>query len=118
MTVSLGDIAAIIVAIAVVALVVLLARPLIKLNSTLDQATETLKTLNDGVGPLLEEATVTVSQAQKQLEHVDAITQNLKGTSDQLQRVTGSVLGFVESPVSRTFGLISPIFRFLTGRKK
>lgn len=118
MTVSLGDIAALIVAVAVVVLVVLLARPLIKLNSTLDEATNTLKTINDGVGPLLEEATIAVSETHKQLEQVDAITKNLKGTSEQIQRVTGSVLGFVESPVGRTFGLVTPLLKLFGLRKK
>jgi uncharacterized protein YoxC len=72
--VSVGQIAAIIAAVAFVILVVLLAIPLIKLGRTLDEATIAIRKTHEGTEPLLSDAGVTLTTVNTQLERVDGVT--------------------------------------------
>lgn len=71
---SVGQIAAIIAAVAFVILVVLLAIPLIKLGRTLDEATIAIRKAHEGTEPLLSDAGVTLTTVNTQLERVDGVT--------------------------------------------
>ena len=71
---SVGQIAAIIAAVAFVILVVLLAIPLIKLGRTLDEATIAIRKTHEGTEPLLSDAGVTLTTVNTQLERVDGVT--------------------------------------------
>ncbi len=71
---SVGQIAAIIAAVAFVILVVLLAIPLLKLGKTLDEATIAIRKAHEGTGPLLDEAGITITSVNTQLERVDGVT--------------------------------------------
>jgi uncharacterized protein YoxC len=73
-TVSVGQIAAIIAAVAFVILVLLLAVPLIKLGRTLDEATIAIRKTHEGSAPLLDDAQVTLTTVNTQLERVDGVT--------------------------------------------
>jgi uncharacterized protein YoxC len=72
--VSVGQIAAIVAAVAFVILVVLLAIPLIKLGRTLDEATIAIRKAHEGTAPLLDDANVTLTSVNTQLERVDGMT--------------------------------------------
>jgi uncharacterized protein YoxC len=72
--VSVGQIAAIIAAVAFVILVVLLAIPLLKLGRTLDEATIAIRKAHEGTEPLLSDANVTLTTVNTQLERVDGVT--------------------------------------------
>lgn len=71
---SVGQIAAIVAAIAFVVLVLLLAIPLIKLGRTLDEATIAIRKAHEGTGPLLDSAGTTITTVNTQLERVDGVT--------------------------------------------
>jgi uncharacterized protein YoxC len=71
---SVGQIAAIIAAVAFVILVVLLAIPLLKLGRTLDEATIAIRKAHEGTEPLLNDANVTLTTVNTQLERVDGVT--------------------------------------------
>jgi uncharacterized protein YoxC len=72
--VSVGQIAAIVAAVAFVILVVLLAIPLLKLGRTLDEATIAIRKAHEGTEPLLSDANVTLTTVNTQLERVDGVT--------------------------------------------
>jgi uncharacterized protein YoxC len=72
--VSVGQIAAIVAAAAFVILVVLLAIPLVKLGRTLDEATIAIRKAHEGTAPLLDDAGVTLTNVNTQLERVDGVT--------------------------------------------
>lgn len=71
---SVGQVAAIIAAVAFVILVVLLAIPLLKLGRTLDEATVAIRKAHEGTAPLLDDAGVTLTTVNTQLERVDGVT--------------------------------------------
>ena len=71
---SVGQIAAIIAAVAFVVLVLLLAIPLVKLGKTLDEATIAIRKAHEGTGPLLDGAGATITTVNAQLERVDGMT--------------------------------------------
>ena len=71
---SVGQIAAIVAAVAFVILVVLLAIPLLKLGRTLDEATIAIRKAHEGTEPLLSDANVTLTTVNTQLERVDGVT--------------------------------------------
>ncbi|WP_368499702.1 DUF948 domain-containing protein [Herbiconiux sp. A18JL235] len=83
-----GDIAGLIAAGVFAVLVGLLAIPLVKLGGVFDQTRDSIKDVSDGITPILNESTVTVQEANKQLARVDAITRNV-------EEVTGNVSSLV-----------------------
>ena len=74
MSVSLGDIAALVAAIAFVALVVAIAVPLLKLGSVLEETRSSVAQFTSHTLPVIDEAEETVSGAHAQLAKVDTVT--------------------------------------------
>jgi predicted cobalt transporter CbtA len=83
-----GDIAGLIAAGVFAVLVGFMAIPLVKLGGVFDQTRDSIKDVSDGITPILDESTVTVQEANKQLARVDAITKNV-------EEVTGNVSALV-----------------------
>lgn len=81
-----GEIAGLIAAVAFVALVAVLAYPLVKLGRLLDETRVTVRDASERVVPMLENVNTTVESTNVQLERVDAITSNV-------QEVSGNVAG-------------------------
>ena len=73
-----GDIAGLIAAGVFAVLVGLLAIPLLKLGRVFDETSATIKDVRVNVTPLLEEATTTISETNKQLARVDSITSSVE----------------------------------------
>ena len=78
--VSGGDIAGLIAAGVFAVLVGLLAIPLLKLGRVFDQTTNAIHEVSEGITPILDEAALTLREANKQLARVDTITKNVAGT--------------------------------------
>jgi predicted PurR-regulated permease PerM len=83
-----GDIAGLIAAGVFAVLVGLLAIPLVKLGRVFDETSAAIKGLSDNVTPLLEEATTTISETNKQIARVDSITSSV-------EEATGNVSAFI-----------------------
>ena len=83
-----GDIAGLIAAGVFAVLVGLLAIPLVKLGRVFDETSVTIKDVRTNVAPLLEEATTTISETNKQLARVDSITSSV-------EEATGNVSAFI-----------------------
>ena len=71
---SVGQIAALLAAVAFVLLVLLLAVPLIKLGRTLDEVTVAIRKAHEGTGPPPDEVGTTVTTTHPEVQRVDATT--------------------------------------------
>lgn len=96
---SLGDIAGLIAAIVFAVLVGLLAVPLIKLGKVFDETTEAIRELSDNITPLLEEATTTVTESNRQLVRLDAITGDLAETTGNVSALVALFAASVGGPL-------------------
>ena len=113
-----GEVAALIAAVAFVVLVCLLAVPILKLGRTLDEATITLRKVDEAVGPLLLNANTAIQQVNVQLEHTQQIAQNAQAISTNVASVTALVSGVVSGPVVKLASLSYGLRRALTKRRK
>ncbi|SNS37967.1 protein of unknown function [Micrococcales bacterium KH10] len=85
----LGDIAGLIAAVAFVALVVVLALPLVRLGKLFDRTAASIEEITEHSVPILDEAARTVSQTNVQLEKVDTITTAASEVSQNVSALTG-----------------------------
>jgi len=85
----IGDIAGLIAAIAFVALVGLLAVPLVKLGRVFDAATQSLEEITEHTLPILDESATTVTSANAQLAKVDTVTTSAAEISQNISALTG-----------------------------
>jgi hypothetical protein len=99
--VSVGEVAALIAAGAFVVLVLLLAVPLLKLGRTLDEATVAIRKAHEGSAPLLDNAQVTLSQVNTQLERVDGITSSARAVTSNVSVLTSLFTATLGGPLVR-----------------
>lgn len=81
---SLGGAAALVAAGAFLMLVIVLAVPILRLRHTIDQATATLRQVNERTGPMLDNVNLTVHNVNSALGQVQT---SLDGVNVQLARV-------------------------------
>jgi uncharacterized protein YoxC len=97
--VSVGEIAGLIAACALVLLVILVAFPLLKLGRTLDETTLTIRQAREQTQPILAQATTTVAQVNANLERVDGIAENAQNVSTNVAALTSVVAATLGSPL-------------------
>jgi uncharacterized protein YoxC len=97
--VSVGQIAALVAAIAFVLLVLLLAVPILKLGRTLDEATLTIRKAREDASPIMVNAANTVEAINSQLEKVDEITVNAQSMSSNAAALTSLFASTVGGPM-------------------
>jgi uncharacterized protein YoxC len=97
--VSVGEIAGLIAACALVLLVILVAFPLLKLGRTLDEATLTIRQAREQTAPILAQANTTVAHVNSNLERVDGITDNAQNVSTNVAALTSVVAATLGSPL-------------------
>ena len=96
---SAGEWAGLIAALALVALVLLLAIPLLKLGRTLDETTLTIRQAREQATPILSQASTTIAQVNSNLERVDDITGNAANVSSNVAALTSVVAATLGSPL-------------------
>jgi uncharacterized protein YoxC len=96
---SAGEIAGLIAAVAFVLLVGILAIPLIKLGSVLDETRALIKGVSEETVPLLNEVTTTVTTTNAQLERVDTITSNVASVTTNVSALTAVFAATLGNPV-------------------
>jgi uncharacterized protein YoxC len=96
---SLGDIAGLVAAGAFAVLVGIIAVPLIKLGRVFDETTDAIRELSNNVTPLLEEATTTISESNRQLVRVDAITADVAETTGNISALVALFAASVGGPL-------------------
>lgn len=102
---SVGQIAAIIAAVAFVILVVLLAIPLLKLGRTLDEATIAIRKAHEGTEPLLSDANVTLTSVNTQLERVDGMTASAQAVAANTKALTTLFTATLGGPLVKVAAL-------------
>lgn len=98
MQITLGGIAGLIAALAFVALVIALIRPIGRLSGVLDQLADSLTELTDHTLPAIDEAAQTVRDANGQIARLDTITSAAARTSEDISAMTTLVTSTVGAP--------------------
>lgn len=114
---SVGDVAGLIAAIALVLLVGALAIPLIKLGSLLDEARITVRGLSESSTPLIREVTTTVTSTNAQLGKVDVITSNVASTTSNVSALTTLFAATLGSPIIRVAAFTYGVRQAMSGRR-
>jgi uncharacterized protein YoxC len=96
---SIGDIAGLIAAIVFAVLVGLLAVPLLKLGKVFDETTDAIREISGNITPLLEEATATVTESNRQLARLDAITSDVAETTGNVSALVALFAASVGGPL-------------------
>lgn len=99
-----GDIAGLIAAGVFAVLVGLLAIPLVKLGRVFDETSAAIRGLSDNVTPLLEEATTTITETNRQLARVDAISASVEETTANVSSLVALFAATVGGPLIRIAG--------------
>ena len=111
-----GDIAGLVAAGVFAVLVGLLAVPIVKLGRVFDELRLTIRSLNDGTAPLLDEVTRTVSTTNTQLEKVDGITSNVSDASANVSALSSLVASTVGQPLIKVASFTHGLRRAFTPR--
>ena len=96
---SVGEIAGLIAAGALVVLVLVAAVALLKLGRTLDETTLTIKQAREQATPILAQAQTTVAHVNSNLERVDDITGNAANVSSNVAALSSVVAATLGSPL-------------------
>ena len=96
---SVGEIAGLIAACALVLLVLVAAVALLKLGRTLDETTLTIRQVREQSAPILTQASTTVTHVNSNLERVDDITGNAANVSSNVAALTSVVAATLGSPL-------------------
>ena len=99
MEITLGGIAAIIAALAFVALVIALIRPIGKLAGVVDRLADAVTELTEHTLPAIDEAARTVRDANGQIAHIDTITSAAARTSEDISAMTTLIASTVAAPI-------------------
>lgn len=99
-----GDIAGLIAAGVFAVLVGLLAVPIVKLGRVFDETSDAIRGIKDEVTPLLEEASTTVSETNRQLARVDAITSSVQEATGNVSALVALFAATVGGPLIKIAG--------------
>ncbi|MBG6108060.1 DUF948 domain-containing protein [Frigoribacterium sp. CG_9.8] len=104
-----ADIAGLIAAGVFAVLVGLLAIPLIKLGRVFDEASAAIRDLGTNVTPLLEEATNTISETNKQIARVDTITRGVADATGNVSSLIALTAATVGGPLIKLAGFSAAV---------
>jgi uncharacterized protein YoxC len=117
-----GDIAGLIAAGIFAILVGLLAVPLVKLGRVFDETSKAIRDLGENVTPLLEEATTTISESNKQLGRLDTITGDIAETTGNVTALVSLFAASVGGPLIKvaafSAGVRAAFSGLPTGRRR
>ena len=112
-----GDIAGLIAAGIFAILVGLLAIPLLKLGRVFDETSKAIRDLGENVTPLLEEATTTISESNKQLGRVDTITSDIAETTGNVTALVSLFAASVGGPLIKVAAFSAAVRAGISGLK-
>lgn len=113
-----GDIAGLIAAGVFAVLVGLLAVPLFKLGRVFDETSAAIRELSENVTPLLEEATATVSETNRQLARVDAITSGVEEATGNITSLVALFAASVGGPLIKIAGFSAGVRAAVLGLRR
>ncbi|GAA3468804.1 MULTISPECIES: DUF948 domain-containing protein [Nonomuraea] len=112
-----GELAGLIVAMGWAILVCFLAMVLVKLARLLRETTKLVSDLNDRVVPLLEDMSMTVNEANRQLVTVEAITRDVKQVSGHAAKLSAVTQTIFTGPLIRVSALSHGVRRAIEARR-
>lgn len=112
-----GDIAGLIAAGVFAVLVGLLAIPLVKLGRVFDEASTAIRDLGNHLTPLIEEATVTISETNRQLERVDTITSGIAEATGNVTSLIALFAATLGGPLIKLAGFSAAVRAAFGGLK-
>lgn len=104
-----GDIAGLIAAGVFLILTALLAVPLLKLGGVLDELRAAIRESVDALTPTIAETQVTVKEANRQLEKVDAITTHVSETTGNVSSLVSLTAATVGGPLIKLAGFSAAV---------
>jgi uncharacterized protein YoxC len=118
---SVGEIAALLAAAAFIALVALLAVPILKLGKTVDELTETVRDLRrehvSKTAVTVDETNELLASANVQLHRVDAITSNAQTVTGNVAAMSSLFAATLGGPMVRTAAFTYGVRRALADRR-
>jgi len=97
--ITLGGIAGIVAALAFVALVIALIRPIAKLSGVVDQLADAVTRITEHTLPAIDEAAQTVRDANGQIARIDTITSAAARTAEDVSALTTLVSSTLAAPI-------------------
>jgi uncharacterized protein YoxC len=110
-----GDIAGLIAAGVFAVLVGLLAIPLLKLGKVFDETSSAIRDVSENITPLLEEATTTISETNKQLARVDSITSSVEEATSNVSSLVALFAATVGGPLIKIAGFSAGVRAAIVG---
>jgi uncharacterized protein YoxC len=118
---SVGEIAALLAAAAFIALVALLAVPILKLGKTVDELTQTVRDLRREhvakTAVTVDETNELLASANSQLHRVDAITSNAETVTSNVAAMSSLFAATLGGPLVRTAAFTYGVRRALSDRR-
>jgi uncharacterized protein YoxC len=99
-------------------LVILVARPLIKLGRTLDEATVAIRKAHENTDPLFTGANTTLNHVNTQLERVDGITANAQAVSGNVSALTSVFTATLGGPLVKVAAVSYGLSKAIKARRK
>jgi uncharacterized protein YoxC len=115
---SAGDIAGLIAAGVFAILVGLLAVPLLKLGRVFDETSAAIKDASANLTPLMEEATTTLSETNRQLARVDQITTSVEEATANLSSLVALFAATVGGPLIKIAGFSAGVRAAIVGFRR
>ena len=112
-----GDIAGLIAAGIFAVLVGLLAVPLLKLGRVFDETSAAIRGVSENITPLLEEATTTISETNKQLVRVDSITSSVEEVTGNVSALVALFAATVGGPLIKIAGFSAGVRAAIVGTR-
>lgn len=112
-----GEIAGIIFASGFALLVLFIGIPLTKLGKLLDESSNTVRSVNKEIEPMLAEARVTLTEANRQLKRIDQITKDVEQVSVNISSLVAVFTAAVGTPLTKIFGVTQGIFKAFGKRR-
>ncbi|MEO6943594.1 MAG: DUF948 domain-containing protein [Lacisediminihabitans sp.] len=104
-----GDIAGLVAAAVFAVLVAVLAVPLVKLGRVLDETRTAIRELSTGITPILNEATVTVAETNKQLARLDTITSGVAEATGNISALIALFAATIGGPLIKLAGFSAAV---------
>jgi uncharacterized protein YoxC len=119
---SVGEIAALLAAAAFIALVALLAVPILKLGKTVDELTETVRDVRREhvakTAITVDETNTLLASTNTQLQRVDAITSNAQTVTGNVAAMSSLFAATLGGPMVRTAAFTYGVRRALADRRE
>ena len=112
-----GEVVGIIFAISFAVLVLFIGFPLMKLGKLIDEAASTIKSVNAELEPILQEARVTLGEANRQLKRIDSITEDVEQVTENINSLVAVFTASLGAPLTKLFGVTKGIFSVLGKRR-